>query len=160
MFEYKIKRVRRFDLLSMCCVSRILMDCGRDMAEKYNLHHWHNGMLKTFLIVCYTSLKNEIWLVENNEKRALATFQVRVTPRGFHFSKLATSPQAAGKGIGSLCMSEIETMAKDRGCNVVYMEVYDKSKHAIDFYVHRGYKQCGETKSLKYREFIFQKSIE
>jgi hypothetical protein len=39
------------------------------------------------------------------------------------------------------------------------MEVYDKSQHAIDFYLHRGYVQCGVVNSLKYKEYVLQKQL-
>lgn len=159
MPHYFIKKVGHFNLLSIYRVSQILVSCGKDMAQKFNLHHWNNSIFKTFLIVCYLSLKNDIWLVIDERRQSVATFQTKKTSQGLHFGKLATSPQSAGKGIGSFCMLTIEKIAIELDCNVVYMEVYDKSQHAIDFYLHRGYIQCGVVNSLKYKEYVLQKQL-
>lgn len=157
--QYICKKVCFFDLVSYHSVSKILMACGKDMAEKYGLHHWENSSLKAFLIVCYLSLKNDIWLVKDKAGSKIATFQTKKTKKGFHFGKLATDPVFAGKGIGSFCMAKIESLAVELGCNNVYMEVYIKSEHAQDFYLHRGYTLCGETESLRYKEQIFSKQL-
>lgn len=159
MTNYTIKKVGHFDLFSMYHISQILVSCGKDMVQKYNLRHWNNGIFKTFLIVCYLSLKHDMWLVIDEGRQSVATFQTKKTSKGLHFGKLATSPQSAGKGIGSFCMLAIEEIAIKLGCDVVYMEVYDKSQHAINFYLHRGYIQCGMMNSFKYKEYILQKQL-
>lgn len=38
-------------------------------------------------------------------------------------------------------------------------KVYAPSKHALDFYLHRGYKVCGNTKTLKYSEIRMEKVL-
>ncbi len=159
MNQYTCTKVGFANLAAYHGITKVLMACGKDMAEKYGLHHWHNGYLKTYLIVCYLSLKNDVWIVQSENDEIVATFQTNITPTGFHFSKLATSPVFAGKGIGSFCMNYIERLAVESGCRRVYMEVYDKSRHAVDFYLHRGYVQYGETESLKYKEYIFSKQL-
>ncbi len=157
--QYKCNKVKKLDLITYHKISKILIACGKDMSQKYCLHHWDNSYLKTFLVVCYLSLKNDVWIVKNVDKNIVATFQTNKTAQGFHFGKLATDPAFSGKGIGSFCMNTIESLAQQAGCSKVYMEVYDKSKHAIDFYLHRGYEKCGETESLKYKEYIFSKYV-
>ena len=140
-------------------VAKILYACGKDMAENYDLHHWDNPYLKALLIVAACALKNNVYLVLNNEKKPVATFQTRINGKDLHFEKLAVAPQEAGKGIGSFCLETIEQQAKAQGCNSVVMEVYDLSKHAIKFYEHRGYKEKGITDTLKYKEIKMEKSM-
>lgn len=159
MNNYTIRKVNFINIPAMLSVSNILYDCGKDMAIKYNLHHWDNGKTKSFLVAVYTSLRSNTFLVEDNNRNCVATFQTKKIEDVLHFSKLATKPNYAGKGIGSFCMSEIEKKAVESLCKKVSMEVYDKSQHAIDFYLHKGYEKCGEVKTLKYTEIKMQKGI-
>ena len=159
MNKYNLKRVRFYNLFDIKSISDILYACGKDMAEKYNIHHWDNGYLKTFLIAIYSSLKGCTYILSNDNNAAIATFQVSLSNDRLHFGKLATHPQYAGKGIGTYCINRIEKIASAKNCKEVYMEVYDKSQHAIDFYKHKGYEVCGETKTIKYTEIKMRKII-
>lgn len=155
---YLVKRVRLWNVNMLFKVTDVLYRCGKDMAEKYDLHHWDNSRFKTFAIVCYCALKNKIYAVFGGQTNApIATFQTRKKQTSFLFQKLATLPEAAGKGVGSFCLSEIETMAQSAGCKEVVCEVYDKSEHAKAFYERRGYRVFGETKTLKYGELKLKK---
>lgn len=139
-------------------VSKILNSCGKDMAYKYNLHHWDNSKLKSFAIVLYCSFKNDIYLTYINNN-PVATFMVKQYGKSLHFEKLGTLPSEAGKGIGSYCVNEIENIAMNSGCNKVYMEVYKLSQHAISFYSHKGYTVTGSYDTLKYEEIKMEKNI-
>lgn len=88
MSHYSIKKVGHFNFISMYCVSQILVSCGKDMAQKFNLHHWNNSIFKTFLIVCYLSLKNDIWLVIDERRQSVATFQTKKNVSRFAFWKI------------------------------------------------------------------------
>lgn len=77
----------------------------------------------------------------------------------FDLKKLACLPEMSGKGIGMFCINTIEKMALKMSCKKVCMEVYAPSKHALDFYLHRGYKVCGNTKTLKYSEIRMEKVL-
>ena len=155
---YKLKKVSVYNIPQLTKVASILNACGKDMAKKYNLHHWDNPYIKSFAIVCLCVLKNEVFLLYSN-KSPLATFQISVKNETLHFEKLGTLSSAAGQGIGSICMKKIETIAKKRGCNKVVMEVYEPSQHAISFYEHKGYKRVGMVDTLKYKEIKMEKNI-
>ena len=155
---YSIRKLRRFSISGLKRVSDILYECGKDMADKYDLHHWDNSHIKNWLIVALCSLKNNIYLVYSGET-TVATFQTRLAEKSFLFQKLATLPKLAGGGIGSYCLNEIERMAKEKGCTEVICEVYDKSEHAMSFYEHRGYAVYGATETLKYKELKMRKEI-
>ena len=155
---YKIKSAGLFDIPKMLKVTDILYKCGKDMARRYDLHHWDNPKLKSFLIAEYCSLRNRVYIVyEGNIP--VATFQVRMSETTLHFEKLATSPDHAGKGIGSLCLKAIDKIALKNKCNKITMEVYAPSRHALDFYLHRGYIVVGETNTLKYKELKMEKYL-
>ena len=156
---YKVKNVGLFNIPRLAKVSHILYLCGKDMAKKYDLHHWDNSKFKTFLITVYCALKNHVYLVYD-ENTSIATFQIKVIEDTLHFEKLAVSPESSGKGIGSFCLESMERIGKEKGCTKIGMEVYAPSRHAIEFYEHKGYKTVGEAKTLKYSEYKMEKEIE
>ena len=156
---YKVKKISILNLIGQFKVNRILFDCGKDMAMKYNLYHWDNSCFKNFIIVLLCELKNTVYLVEDNGM-PIATFQIKISHDAVRFEKLACSPKYAGKGIGSYCVNYIEEITKKANCNRVCMEVYSPSQHAIDFYIHRGYRICGRTETRKYSEVIMEKILE
>lgn len=154
----QIKIISKFDCLSMKKVAFILHACGKDMSEKYNLRHWDNPFIKTFMIVVFCSIKNDVYLVYNDDIPS-ATFMIKTQGNTLHFEKLATLPSESGKGFGSFCLSKIEEIAKKYCCEKITMEVYESSQHAISFYEHKGYKNVGMIDTVRYREIIMEKSI-
>ena len=155
---YSVCKLKILSVLGLKKASDILYECGKDMANKYNLHHWDNSHIKNWIIIALCSLKNDIYLVYNGEI-PVATFQTRKIKKSLLFQKLATLPVFSGKGIGSYCLSEIERVAKENGCTEVVCEVYDKSEHAKSFYEHRGYATYGTTETLKYKELKLRKEL-
>lgn len=155
---YILKKVGKLDIPRLNKVAAILNSCGKDMANKYDLHHWDNPYLKSLVIVGLCALKNDIYLLHADEK-AVATFMTKVRGDSLHFEKLGTLPSEAGKGIGSMCMVEIEKIAKKAGCKKVVMEVYEPSQHALSFYEHKGYKAVGMTDTLKYKEIRMERNV-
>ena len=139
-------------------VAQILYACGKDMGRKYDLHHWDNPWIKTIIIVVLSSLKNKVFVVEDNSK-AVATYQTDVAHDTLYFEKLAVLPSESGKGIGSLCMRQIEEEARTKRCAKVQMDVYSKSTHAIGFYENHGYKNVGVNKTLKYDVICMEKEF-
>lgn len=93
---YKIKKVGLFDFSGQIRVNSILYNCGKDMAEKYDLHHWDNSHFKNFIIVVFCVLKNSVYLV-SEEDNYVATFQTRKVGEMFRFEKLACLPEMSGK---------------------------------------------------------------
>lgn len=155
---YTVRKISILNILGQFKINSILFDCGKDMAMKYNLHHWDNSHFKNFIIVLLCELKNKVYLVEDNGN-PVATFQIKVLDNAMHFEKLASSPKYAGKGIGSYCIRYIEESAVKADCDRVCMEVYSPSQHALEFYVNRGYKICGRTETRKYSEVKMEKIL-
>lgn len=155
---YSIKKVKKYDLSSLLKVSEILYQCGKDMADKCDLHHWDNSHIKNWIIVAMCAMKNDVYLVLN-ESVPVATFQTRKVNSDLLFQKLATSPKFSRGGIGSFCLTEIEEIGKERECSKIICEVYEKSKHAIGFYEKRGYTVYGCVETLKYKELKLRKEL-
>lgn len=156
--ELNTIRVHLYQLKKAFTVAKILNRCGKDMANKYGLHHWDNPLIKSCVIVFLCLLKNQIYLVFD-EKNPVATFQIKKMNDALFFEKLAVIPNVAGKGYGSYCMNLIEKKAVKLGLRKVRMEVYDQSAHAIEFYKHKGYSQVGETGTLKYTDLVMEKAV-
>ncbi len=157
--DYSIKKIAIYNIPALIKVSRILKKCGDDMYSNYKLSHWKNSYFKTFLIVVYTALKHTVYGVLDETDNMIATFQTSRRGEGLHFSKLAVSPEVSGKGIGSYCLSKIEALAKEKGLTCLKCEVYDKSKHAYDFYIKRGFIESGRLETLKYTEIVLEKML-
>lgn len=156
--ELNIIRVHLYQMKKAFTVAKILNRCGKDMSNKYGLHHWDNPMIKSCVIVFLCLLKNQIYLVLD-AGTPVATFQIKVLDDALFFEKLAVVPNVSGKGYGSYCMKLIEKRAIKLGLKKVRMEVYDQSEHAIDFYKHKGYSQVGETGTLKYTDLVMEKAV-
>lgn len=58
---YEVKRVSLINLSGQFKVNNILYDCGKDMAKKYDLHHWDNSHFKNLIIVVLCELKNAVY---------------------------------------------------------------------------------------------------
>ena len=155
---YSVRKLNIANLAGLLKVSGILYDCGKDMAAKYDLHHWNNSHIKNWIIVGLCALKNNIYLVFDG-KTAIATFQTRKVKNSYLFQKLAISPEYSGKGIGSFCLEEIENLGRKANCSEAICEVYDKSEHAMGFYEHKGYVVYGEITTVKYKELMLRKEL-
>lgn len=156
---YSVCKLKKINILGMLKVSDILYKCGKDMAKKSNLQHWNNSHFKNWIIVALCALKNDIYIVYDENSNVLATFQIRKVNDSLLFQKLATTPAYAKSGIGSFCLKEIENIGKSKGCTEIICEVYEKSENAKKFYENRGYAIYGTTDTLRYRELKFKKDI-
>lgn len=155
---YSVHRLKLWNITKLLKVSDILYKCGKDMAERYDLHHWDNSHVKNWIIVALCAMKNKIYLVYD-DKTPVATFQTRKVDRSYLFQKLATSPEFSGGGVGTFCLQKIEHFAEAENCKEIICEVYDKSEHARAFYEHRGYLVYGEMDTLKYKELRLRKEL-
>lgn len=155
---YSIHKLKKYDIVELHKVSDILYKCGKDMALKYDLHHWDNSRLKNVAVMILCAMKNEIYLVYD-DRTPVATFQTQVKGKSLLFQKLATNPEFAGGGIGTFCMDELEKIGREKNCKEIICEVYDKSEHALNFYKRRGYSVYGTTETIKYNELKLRKNL-
>lgn len=154
----EIGKVGPWNIVGVRRAGGILYACGKDMARRCDLHHWDNSRIVTDAIALLGGLKNNLYLVKD-EDRYVATFQTRVDGITLHLSKLATLPEAAGRGIGSFCLERIEAMAREAGCVRIALEVYDRSAHAVEFYRRRGFTDAGRMSTRKYTEIKMEKAV-
>lgn len=76
MSDLKAGRIFPWNIKKSLLLAKILNQCGKDMAQKYNLHHWDNSMVKSCVIVGLCFLKNHVYLVLEG-KNPVATFQIK-----------------------------------------------------------------------------------
>ena len=155
---YSVCKLKIWNIKKLLQVSDILYQCGKDMASRYNLHHWDNSRPKNWLIVLLCTMKNDIYLVLD-QKVPIATFQIRKIEKQLLFQKLAAVPDLSGKGVGSFCLNEIENIGREQDCSDIICEVYDQSSHAIAFYTHKGFSVYGTVETLKYNELKMIKKL-
>lgn len=156
---FQLYSVSLFDIKRLSSIAKIFFQCGKDMANRYNLHHWDNSMIKSFAIALYCALKNEVYIVTDLTDKVIATFQIKKKDDYLFFEKLAVDPSFSNKGVGTFCLQTIERLSKDKGIKSIRMDVYDKSQHAIDFYLHKGFIVVGKENTLKYTNLIMEKRI-
>lgn len=156
----ELKQVALYDIRNLWKVSKIISQCGLDMYNKYALRHWLNSTVKTFLIVIYTSLRDKRKVYSLQQDNILiATYQASKVGKSFKFGKFAVSPKMSGKGIGSECIHIMTQQALQLNCSFLECEVFDRSDHAIHFYLNRGFLKNGECNTLKYSEIKLIKQI-
>lgn len=158
--ELDIKTVPFFDIPSIWRASNIVFECGRDMSKRYGLHHWDNSRLLTFCIVMYgiNIKKTKLWRVNSNNK-TVATFQTKIKGNYLNFSKLAVSPASEGKGIGKECLNFMSSIALQNNLKGLSCEVLTDSSHALNFYLHNGFKEVGSISTLHYSETVLVKEF-
>ena len=61
--------------MALLKVSDILYKCGKNMAQKYDLHHWDNSRFKTWIIVALCALKNNIYLLYGENKMPYSWYE-------------------------------------------------------------------------------------
>jgi GNAT superfamily N-acetyltransferase len=73
--------------------------------------------------------------------------------------QLWVAPEKRGSGIGSLLVAEFERLARERGCESVYLETF--SFQAPDFYRRRGYVSQFEHTGFPHgiSKFLMQKHL-
>ena len=149
--KYFVKRLHLFHVYPIFCVTAILKKCGQNMHEKFGLEHWNNSFFKTLLIILYSFMKNNVFVVyEKHSGEIVATFQIKRKGSLVGFSKLAVEPRWSGRGIGNYCLIQIEGKAKECKCNSLRCEVY---------YVKRGFTKIGYVRTRKYSEIVMEKQL-
>jgi ribosomal protein S18 acetylase RimI-like enzyme len=77
----------------------------------------------------------------------IAGYAILLTRRGIRTGRLyslAVAPWAAGRGIGALLLSAIESTARQRRVRQLRLEVRKDNRRAIRLYEGSGYRRIGE----------------
>lgn len=139
-------------------IFKILRKCGYNMAKKF-LFHWIPPYSKRK--IQQDCEQKVVVLVRDEMQNAFtSTFQMYVNREGnLYVRKIATAPEYEGRGIGRRNMQYMETYARQHGCPKICLDVYSKSKGALSFYLHNGFKEVGTKRSIRFKEIIMEKNI-
>lgn len=142
---------------NICKIFKILRKCGYAMAMR-GLFHWIPSYSKRRIKKdCESKVVILVWNDEVND--FTSTFQMYKDEDALYVRKIATLPKYEGQGIGGNNLKYMEKYAKEIGCNKVSLDVYNKSKGAISFYLKHGFKVVGEIRSIRFRSLVMSKSI-
>ena len=148
----------------------LLSACGKHMHENLNLNHWHPFMsLKDF----HLQISNKDLYLAYYDKELIATFNLSKEPRDYYSStiwvnssepaaylgQLGIAPLWQGKGIGRLCMAEIERITKEMGCCSLRLDALNSHPWLKLFYLRLGYTACGTVKPNNWDLLCFEKVI-
>ena len=140
-------------------VFNILSACGHEMLEKDGLEHW----IPDYPIEAIEKDCNDKFVVlgyDEERKQYTSTFQMYLDEnRNLYIRKVATHPDCQGRGIGKRSMAYVFNFARKLGCEKVCLDVYDKSKAAIDFYLHNGFRITGKKATRRFEVVLMEKSM-
>lgn len=141
-------------------IFHILRKCGYNMALTKRLFHWIPSYSKRNIRRDWqTKTVVLVWNEELNDYTS--TFQMyKNSDSSLYIRKIATLPQYEGKGIGKRNLLYIEQFAIKNGCSRICLDVYIKSKGAISFYSHLGFKEVGTKRSIRFKELIMKKQLD
>ena len=128
----------------------ILRLCGEDMYDNQGLVYWRTPYpMEKIQDDC---LNKEVY-VALVDGEPIATFQLSVSGDMLELSKFAVLPNQSGHGIGGKCLAFMENECARRGYKGLCLDVYDKSKVAVNFYERKGFRTVG-TKSTRYFQVL------
>lgn len=154
-------------------VYEIIKSSGEFMFEQHGLVHWKSPYPKE--AIKKNCENRKVFLAKNiKNNKYVHTFQLELieeytTIREYRIqeanqkiaviNKFATVPQAAGRGIGTLSMNFIEELCLNRGIYCISLDVYDKSEHAIQFYIKKGFSVTGTKMTKNFRVYQMEKQL-
>jgi GNAT superfamily N-acetyltransferase len=148
---------------------RILIACGRALADDFDLHHWDPPHpIERFREDART---REVWSVEL-DRATVATFTVGLDPvpsypkeyfaptgPALYLNRLAVLPAAQRHGLGRECMALVEARARELGCRAVRFDAIAAHEPLLRFYRRLGYRECGPFTLLGLPVIVFEKVI-
>jgi len=156
-------------------VYEIIKSSGEDMFQNQGLTHWKNPYPKES--IKKNCAEREVFLAKDlDTNQYVHTFQLEFeldksiktfyqkTHQGAVFGvasihKFATVPQLAGRGIGRQSIAYIEDYCRNKGISKICLDVYDKSEHAIKFYINNGFNIVGTKPTRHFSVYLMEKSL-
>ena len=122
-------------------VYSILAASGSYMMETFGLMHWSKPYSKEKIS---NDIETKDVFIVKKLNEIVATFMLSYETSYYfndipdnnavYLSKFATNPNLVNSGIGTLCQKYIEEFCKKNNKSKIRVDVYDKSKQAINFY--------------------------
>lgn len=163
------ERVHEREISKIEAVFEIIKCSGEQMFKENGLEHWKNPYpIESLKKDC---AEKEVFLIkDSSEDIYIHTFQLSFENskdindleerrRISTINKFATVPEATGKGVGKNSIDYIENYCREKGVNLIKLDVYEKSEHAINFYEKRGFKITGSRLTRNFRVLLMEKEI-
>ncbi len=141
---------------ALISIQNILKACGEDMFNRLGLEHWKNPY--PIDAIRKNAAEREVYLIYDDGNE-VGTLQLYEENGKLVLAKLGVLPECSGKGIGSLALRFMEERAGRLGLNTLYLDVYDKSEHAVNFYLHHGFEIKGLAPTRRFSVYLMEKKI-
>lgn len=144
-------------------IYNLLKKSGQNMHEKYALTHWRNP-LPIEAIARNCGNKHVFIAKDEASDEYVHTFCLDIEElngkKQIKICKFSTAPEFENRGIASESIKFIEDYSRKNGITSLMLDVYVKSEHAINFYIHRGFKVAGYSQTKHFTVLSMQKEIE
>ena len=80
-------------------------------------------------------------------------------PNSFYLNMIATYPQHRNKGVGKVLMGLIDGLAKNTGCELISIEVFEQNDGALRFYQRLGYEIIEKRKVIPHSSHPYSGNI-
>jgi GNAT superfamily N-acetyltransferase len=157
MFDMSCLYLRHYDPDDVEILHTILVECGRDMNQRFDLSHWDPPI--PLDMMRKISRERNLFGVHYRQGQVedvVGTFAVRTSGwkydlvdwsnlalKPLYLYKLAVRPGFQGKGIGAWCMRKVEDLARAWECQVIRFDAISKNAALLAFYQNLGYQIRG-----------------
>jgi GNAT superfamily N-acetyltransferase len=128
----------------------IIAACGHDLKERLGLTHWDPPY--PLRLLRRDAAERAVYAVKDSEF-LIGTFTVGRTPLNpypphawsepeapaLYLNRLAVWPGLQGHGIGRSCLTLVEQIARQLGCEAMRLDAYAGHSALLAFYEHAGY---------------------
>ncbi|MGC8644916.1 MAG: GNAT family N-acetyltransferase [Thermoplasmata archaeon] len=121
--------VRRGSILDIEAVQSI--EC-----RAFGVHAYSRGEIENML-----TFENSVTFILEVDGRVAGYSSLFFSRKGkiAHVESIAVDPVFQGSGLGRKLMDAMENEARDRGCEKIVLETFEKNERALRMYLKRGY---------------------
>ncbi len=166
--NFKLKKADKNEIIIS---HALLVECGKNMYEKWGLRHWFPFM--DLEIFQHAMKEKDIYIVYQ-QTDPIATFNVSTHSREYYVDHLWSNPNESaiylgqlgiqpylqGNGIGKWCMHQVEQIAREKKCKAIRFDALLIHPWLSLFYEKLGYRRCGIVKPAEWELVCFEKVME
>lgn len=80
-------------------------------------------------------------------------------PNSYYINMLATYPHFRHQGVGSALMARVDPLARQRGCTLSSIEVFDENSGALRLYERLGYRVIGQRPVVEHTSHPYRGNV-
>lgn len=108
---------------------------------RYTVFEMEQGAIEEQEIDSYDADPNTVYALIYDDKNAVATGRIALTPKGYKIGRIAVLKSQRGKGTGALLVNSLCEKACQMGAEFILV---DAQLHAVPFYEKLGFAPTGE----------------